>query len=275
MPDNNIKISIHDGTVNVVDDSTKSAVYKAVKKINSTFSPEVFNNINLHITSDFSNLPKSGSSFSNYLKENEAIYQATKGITLDDFERKEIIIQESAFWGDKFLNIFSKFSFSANDEIEQATLHEFGHQLNFIGGDPNLIQKYQKIVNKYNDVQSEEVEILPEEEKILEEYHKNNEFSDKDDFKKALKKDLQNLKKGSILSKLNRYYFEFYFYAKERDCTMPNFDDIEKANDTRSEIFAQSFSYIMGSDDGNKEEFIKTFPNTYKIVEKYVNTVKL
>ena len=115
MPDNNIKISIHDGTVNVVDESTRFAVRKAVDKINSTFSPEAFNNINIYITSDFSNLPKSGSALSNYLKENESSYSATRGITTDDFGRKEIFIQESAFWTNKLLNIFSKFRFSANE----------------------------------------------------------------------------------------------------------------------------------------------------------------
>ena len=166
MPNNSIKISIHDGTVNVVDESTKSAVYKAVKKINSTFSPEVFNNINIHITSDFSNLPKSSSALTDYLKENESSYSATRGITTDDYERKEIFIQESAFWTNKLLNIFSKFSFSANDEIEQATLHEFGHQFDYLGGNEMLMQKHQELVNKYYNVQFEEFQLLPEEEKI-------------------------------------------------------------------------------------------------------------
>ena len=56
---------------------------------------------------------------------------------------------------------------------------------------------------------------------------------------------------------------------------IPTIEDIENADYSRGEVFAQSFSYILGGDDGNKEEFIKTFPNTYKIVEKYVNSMKL
>lgn len=273
MPNNSIKISIHDGTVNVVDESTKSAVYKAVKKINSTFSPEVFNNINIHITSDFSNLPKSSSALTDYLKENESSYSATRGITTDDYERKEIFIQESAFWTNKLLNIFSKFSFSANDEIEQATLHEFGHQFDYLGGNEMLMQKHQELVNKYYNVQFEEFQLLPEEEKIMEEYFKNNGFSDKDDFKKALEKDLKKLKHTSSISfKFGYLYAEFYNKGLN---IIPTIEDIENADYSRGEVFAQSFSYILGGDDGNKEEFIKTFPNTYKIVEKYVNSMKL
>lgn len=38
------------------------------------------------------------------------------------------------------------------------------------------------------------------------------------------------------------------------------------------EIFAQLFSYAMGTDDGNKDDFIKLFPNTYNIVNKYIKT---
>ena len=40
MTESNFKISIHNGTVNIVDDSTKTAVNNAITKINSTFSPE-------------------------------------------------------------------------------------------------------------------------------------------------------------------------------------------------------------------------------------------
>ena len=273
MPKNNIKISTHDGTVNIVDHSTMTSVKKAVNKINSMFLPEVFNNIHIHIASDFSNLSASGSALNNYLRQQESSFSATRGITTDDSERKEIFIQESAFWTNKLLNVFSKLSFSADDEIEQATLHEFGHQFDHLGADETLMKKHQKLVNKYYDVQFEEFQILPEEEKVMEEYLKNNGYSDRDDYKKALEKDLKNLKHTSSISfKFGYLYAEFYNRGLD---VVPNLEDIENADYSRGELFAQSFSYILGGNDGNKEEFIKTFPNTYKVVEKYINSLKL
>ena len=269
-----VKIYYHDGLINKVDDSTKESVKKAITKATKRIkNKELFQGLKVHVASDFSNLPLKGSELNAYLKENEDKFMSTKGITIDDIERKEIYIQESAFIPNKISNIFSfNPSFKANNEIEQATMHELGHQYNYIGGDQKLISEHQKLINKYLGKKDNEISLLPNEEKLLEKYKKNNEFSDKKEFKDALEKDLKNL---DITWHIKQQfgYFIAEFYNRGLDTT-PNQKDIDLAESSRSEIFAQLFSYAMGTDDGNKEDFIKLFPNTYNLVQKYINTQK-
>lgn len=270
MPDFYAKIYYHDGSINKVDISTKKAVKSSVEKAQKKI-PNIFRNLNIHVTSDFSNLPKTGSELNKYLKENEKRFRATKGITTDDTERKEIFIQESAFIFDKVSNIFSfPPSFSAKKEIEQATMHELGHLYDYSGGDKNLHSEHQKLINKYYGKTDSEIKLLPREEKFLEEYRKNNGYSDKKEFKEALKKDLQSLNLDFRIR--NNYgYLIGEFYNSGLD-VIPNIKDIEAADASRMEIFAQLFSYAMGTDDGNKDDFIKLFLNTYNIVNKYIKT---
>ena len=264
-------IYYYDGTINIVDESTKFAVLKAYNKVKHKIQNDFMKGLVINVTSDFSNLPKNKSLMNNYLKKNESLFSSTRGITTDDMQNREIFIQESAFWTVKLGNLFSaKFSFSANDEIEQATMHEFGHSFDyFYGRDKKLQKEHQKLINKYGEKQFEDIEPLPEEEKIMTEYLKNNGYSDKKEFKAALLKDLKVLKLNSgITTKFGYFLCEFYNRGLD---VIPNAEDIESAESSRSEVFAQLFSYAMGTDDGNKKEFIKILPNTYKIVQKYIN----
>ena len=264
-------INFYSGTINKVDKSTRSSVMKAYKKAKSMFPNSFTNGLVINVASDFSNLPKNASLMNNYLRKNENSFSSTKGITTDDMLNREIYIQESAFLSDKFSNIFSKkFSFSANNEIEQATMHELGHSFDYYyGADKELQIKHQKLIAKYGEKQFEEIKLLPEEEKIMKAYMANNGYSDKKDFKDALAKDLQKLKFNSnVQEKFGYFLYEFYDRGID---VIPNAKDIEAADYCRSEVFAQLFSYAMGTDDGNKKEFIKLLPNTYKIVQNYIN----
>lgn len=56
MPDFYAKIYYHDGFINKVDTSTKKAVKSSVEKAQKKI-PHIFRNLNIHVTSDFSNLP--------------------------------------------------------------------------------------------------------------------------------------------------------------------------------------------------------------------------
>lgn len=265
------KIYYFDGEYNKVDKSTKTAVENAYRKVQSTINPDFTNKLSIHVTSDFSNLPDNVSLFSNYLKTNEGSFSSTRGITTDDMNKREIFIQESAFWPTKLLNIFSsKLSFSANEEIEQTAMHEFGHAFDYYyGSDKNLQKEHQKLSEKYGQKQFEPVELLPEEEKIMKEYLKNNGYSDKKDFKDALAEDFKLLKLNFRHKQKFGYLFA-EFYNRGLEIT-PDINDIELADYSRGEVFAQLFSYAMGTDDGNKDEFIKLLPNTYKIVQQYIH----
>lgn len=264
-----ITIKYHDGTVNVVDASTKKSVKKALQTAVNKFEPQVFRGVSVHVASDFSNLPTKGSAMNNYLREHESDFWATGGVSTDNSFEREIFIQESHF-SKKFkpINLFTKFSFSADEEIEQYTMHELGHIFDFYGGNPELKEKHDQLIRKYYDKQFETFEALPEEEKFMIEYMKDNGFSDKKDFKKAIEKDLSQLELTSSIT--NNYgYLLGEFYNRGLDI-IPNSEDVENADASRMEIFAQLFSYAMGTDDGNKEKFIKMFPNAYKIVNQYI-----
>ena len=266
-----VKIQYHDGTVNKVDESTKAAVKKAVEMASdSVKNKEFLKNLDIHVASDFSNLPNNGSALNKHLKEKQSSLYSTKGVTTDDLERKEIFIQETAFFPDKVSNVFSfSPSFSADKEITQATMHELGHQFDYTGADKSLRAEHQKFVEKYYDRQFDEIEVSPSEGKILIEYMKNNGYSDKKEFKSAIQKDLKNLELNSS-TRRKFGYFVAEFYNRGLDI-VPNSDDVENADASRMEIFAQLFSYATGTDDGNKDDFIKLFPNTYNVVKKYIN----
>ena len=53
--------------------------------------------------------------------------------------------------------------------------------------------------------------------------------------------------------------------------TKPTKESIEKGEPSRCEMFAQTFAYAMGESDPYMEDWIKTFPNTYKLVLKYID----
>lgn len=266
-----VKIYYHNGSINKVDDSTKESVKEALKNAAKKIkNKELFDNLNIHVASDFSNLPDNASELSKYLKEKQSLFYATKGITIDDLERKEIFIQESAFLIDKISNIFS-FSprFNANKEIINVTMHELGHQYDYLGGDKDLHSEHQKLINKYYGKDDSEISILPSEEKFMEIYNKNNGYSDKKEFKQALEKDLKSLELTySVKSKFGYFLAEFYNRGLE---ISPNMKDIDSADASRKEMFAQAFSYAMDTDDGNKDYFIELFPNTYEVVKKYID----
>lgn len=261
-----VKTFYHDGTINKVDDSTKKSVKKSLKTAMNKIEPSFFNNLTLHVASDFSNLD-SHNTCSRFLKNNESDYSNTKGVeNFNDFQR-EIYIQESAFKFDKLLNVFSSQPLRADKKIELATMHELGHQFdNYYGTDNKLKQEFYALQKKYKNTY-EEVSLTKEEEKLYDKYLDNNGYSDKNDFKTAVLNDLQKINPKKL--DLDDGYFVGEFFNKGFDIK-PNKDDVQKADYTRGEVFAQLFAYAMGTDDGKKDKYLQLFPNTYKVVKNYI-----
>ena len=261
-----VKTFYHDGTINKVDDSTKKSVKKSLKTAMDKIEPSFFNNLTLHVASDFSNLD-SHNTCSRFLKNNENDYSNTKGVAnFNDFQR-EIYIQESAFKFDKLLNVFSSQPLRADKKIELATMHELGHQFdNYYGTDNKLKQEFYALQKKYKNTY-EEVSLTKEEEKLYDKYLDNNGYSYKNDFKTAVLNDLQKINPKKL--DLDDGYFIGEFFNKGFDIK-PNKDDVQKADYTRGEVFAQLFAYAMGTDDGKKDKYLQLFPNTYKVVKNYI-----
>ena len=83
-----VKTFYHDGTINKVADSTKKSVKKSLRTAMDKIEPSFFNNLTLHVASDFSNLD-SHNTCSRFLKNNENDYSNTKGVTnFNDFQRE-------------------------------------------------------------------------------------------------------------------------------------------------------------------------------------------
>lgn len=262
-----VKTFYHDGTINKVDDSTKKSVKKSLRTAMEKIEPSFFNNLTLHVTSDFSNLD-SHNNFSKYLKSNEGDLSNVKGVTAsEEISQREIYIQESAFKFDKLLNIFSSQPFRADKKIELTTMHELGHQFDtYYGTDNELKQEIDALQKKYKYT-FDEVSLTKDEEKFYKKYKDNNGYSDKNDFKTAVLKDLQKINPKKL--DLDDGYFLAEFFDRGLDIK-PNKDDVQKADYTRGEVFAQLFAYAMGTDDGKKDKYLQLFPNTYKVVKNYI-----
>ena len=178
-----------------------------------------------------------------------------------------IFIQESGFVVYKTKNLFANGNFSADNQIEQATMHELGHRFDELFGNQNktLAKKVESIVKKMLVSKN----LTENDEKIIEDFEQQNGYSDTKEYMQALQKDLAkiNIFKGDTYNKYRYFINEFF---KESNGYSPTLEHIQTSYFCRAEIFAQLFSYLNGTDDGKKEDFLKTFSNTAEIVKQYM-----
>ena len=240
-----------------------------VKTTVQNFKGKIKNNKNFlrgytfHTVTSYKDLEPE-SELTKYVKENSDDFFATGGMTtsvLSNKGKKEIIINVNNYgitsiWSDN----------KSSSDISQAILHEIGHQFDDWFGQCD------------NDL-SEKVKQLPictsteEDDKVMEEYLMTKDLSDTADFKKAWKKDAENLSKDmSLLGRLfNKIPFEYTPY--DIDITDGVTDkEVELSNNSRSEIFAQLFSYALGEDDGKKDVITEKYKNSYNVVKAYIKT---
>ncbi|MBR1461238.1 hypothetical protein IJ596_06375, partial [bacterium] len=151
--------------------------------------------------------------------------------------------------------------------IETATLHEIGHIFdNYFGTkDENLIKEVRKL--HFSDKN-----LTKTQQNMLNKYLRNKDLSDSKEFKQAWLKDAIAL--GKDRNKYNEFKKDSIrrYYAIE-DINITDgitSQEVENADKSRSEIFAQLFAYALGKDDGHKNEIIKVYPNSYKAVKNYI-----
>lgn len=166
--------------------------------------------------------------------------------------------------------------------LKANALHELGHlfDFNFASPNPELVEKLKNILNSAeseNDLaRNREASILASE------YFKQNGLSDSEEFETAWRKDLQKAFKGKpkkeneeLLKKLD-YYSPKYFDEGFLRITLEDGideDEMILGDDARQEIFAQLFSYAMGScdDEAKKHLLVNTYANTYEVVKNLIN----
>ena len=168
--------------------------------------------------------------------------------------------------------------------LRQTLMHESGHQFdNYFGHDHNakFALQYDSLMNEkemsmYENPYDFNVKNDKEWE-LLTKYTNESGLSDKKEFKQAVLEDinkLRNIPEGSALLPENLKY-----YIQDFDISRPiTSKDVELADYSRGEIYANLFSYALGEDEGEKKAFTKTFSESYKVVKsdvrKYLRIIK-
>ena len=259
---NKIYFKYYSGTTAETKNAVKNTATEFLKRAgeNGAF----INGYTFSVVNEYKDLP-SDTNFKKYLKDNSDklthTYGASNPTVID--EEKGIIIQAKE-------RSFPRSIFNSNIDtkiIEAGTLHEIGHIFdNYYGKkDENLIKEAKKL-HISND------KLTKTQQNILNKYLRNKDLSDSDEFKQAWLKD------ATALGKDKKKYEEFkndnirrYYAIEDIDITDGiTSQEIEDADKSRSEIFAQLFAYALGKDDGHKDEIIKAYPNTYKTVQNYI-----
>ena len=156
---------------------------------------------------------------------------------------------------------------------EHLVMHEVGHYFDEYYG--CKIKNYDEVLqhldfltsfSSYSDYKS----------KLIAEIQNNNSLSDEKIFKDTLLKDLSNLNKKELYSLgliSANDLIDPDFSAKEFiSNTAENFEKTPETSDVmRSEIFAQLFSYVLGTADEQRDKYLKLFPNTLELVRETIN----
>jgi len=253
----------YSGTTAETRNAVKNTAAEFLKRAgkNSAF----INGYTFSIVNEYNDLP-SNTPYKKYLKENSKALTNTWGVSNPSVidEEKGIVIQAKE-------HSFPRSIFNSNIDtklVETATLHEIGHIFdNYYG------KKDEKLINEARKLHFSDKNLTKTQQNMLNKYLRNKDLSDSDEFKQAWLKDATAL--GKDKNKYNEFKKDNIrrYYAIE-DINITDgitSQEVEDADKSRSEIFAQLFAYALGKDDGHKDEIIKVYPNTFKIVRNYIN----
>lgn len=209
-------------------------------------------------------------------------YEKTIGFTFDPIwgKPKEINLRTRKYSSEKEGILYSRNMNSSY--LEQTAIHELGHIFDyyFADSDPKLTEELRTYTSTLD------LESLNQNETVLslyEKYTKQDGLSDSEEFAKAWQKDLNIAFKGKskdeneqLLDELD-YYSPMFFDSD--DCKKITVEDgiddseILLGDKARKEIFAQLFSYAMGTGytEPDKHLIVNTYKYSYEVVKKYIN----
>lgn len=270
----NIKVEYFD-----VKQDTKDSIMKPVVELKSKLNDEndFLDGVTIDVTRKFKNLD-TDNSFREYVKNRPSA--ATKGLSFysDSKLPRRIVIQEGVHSLDKFNNYAKTGEYTAVPALRQSLMHEVGHQFdNYFGHDhdADYAQKWDSIMyTKEKDPSANPYKFLTEtkeDQEIDERYNWNCGLSDKKEFHEAILKDIKNIQNQQKSNKKElpaniKYYLQKLDLSKEITAK-----DIDLSDITRSEVYANLFSYVMKQDEGDRAKFVKSFSNSYEIVRKDIN----
>ena len=257
-----------------VKNTTKDSLMTSFQNLKSQLNSknDFLKNLKIDVARSFSSI-NDNDSFKNHLREN-ARGSYIKGLSFysDSKLTKRIAIQERA-------HNKPKEGVTEVQTLRQTLMHEVGHQFdNYFGHDhqADYAIKWDSLqASKQNELNESPYSFASKSEaemKIDKEYALNNGLSDKKAFKDAFLKDIM-LVRDISLNNPEMLPRNINYYIKNFDLTQEiNAEQVEESDVQRAEVYANLFSYIVGEDEGNREDFLKTFPNCYEIVKKDIAT---
>ncbi|MBO7673155.1 hypothetical protein J6S88_07095 [bacterium] len=215
-------------------------------------------------------------SFKTFLK-NSNTYRDVKGLSYysDKKIQKVIAIQINPHTkADNMYLLAQTGGNSIAPLLNYSLMHEIGHQFDeYFGHDHSA--EFALDFDSIMYIREENPQDNPyeyrlgteTEENIIAEYSKNNGLSDKKEFKDAILKDFKNIAgmrktaPGFLPSNIG-YYTAGIDFSKSITA-----QDVDLADNARSEVYASLFAYANGENDGEKTFFIQAFPNSYEVVK--------
>ena len=245
--DNNI--NYYESKKRKISPETKNGVTSALEMAKKNTNLTFFKSIDTHVTTSFKELIPFNSFAQDIIHE-----ENNRNVGLFYFSDTDIYINEKA------MKIYlKKHKNSSFEQIaEHVATHEIGHYFDEYYG--CKIKDYAEIIeffnsdyfyNTYSDLKREE---------LITQLHNNNSLSDSADYKKAVLNDIQNLEEEELEK----------FDMLKNVCK----ENIDYEHEARSELFANLFAYILGSDDGFRENYLEYFPETTIVVENYIKKYK-
>ena len=165
-------------------------------------------------------------------------------------------------------HVFDNYFSTSNESLKTEVNYLWKEYISTEEGSPEEKSYYQSFLDLYK------------------EYIKEDSLSDSDEFKNAWKEDVENSFKGKNWLdrfKKNRKLGYFnptndYHYPGDRGKEIELEDgisneEVDFADGSRREVFAQCFAYAIGTnrDDKEKEIFLSTYSKCYEVVKNYIN----
>ena len=253
---------------------TKKILPKVSDGINSALSilgnkthPAFFNTIDVHIMTQVKDL-NPFNKYSENIKLNDAKTNHLAQFKLSDTD---------IYLNQKGILQYLKEHGISNKNIEKFTehlvMHEVGHYFDEYYG--CKIQNYDEVIEYLNSLTPSELCKI-HNCNLSAEVKNNNSLSDEKIFKDTLLKDLSNLNKRTLyslglISNNDLINPEYSVKRFIRETTESFYTTPETSDVMRSEIFAQLFSYSLGTDDELRDKYLKAFPNTLNLVSEIIN----
>ncbi len=259
-----------------VKPDTQKAISDALIDFNKIADSDFLNDVNICVVDDYQNLIPDNS-FKDYIKQNKIDNRGCSFYSDSTLPRR-IMIQETGHSTARISGFLKGNGASAYKYVRQTLMHEIGHQFDSYYGH-NHNADYAKRMDSMLYAQEKDSTLSPyyltlntkADTLTLIQYGRNDGLSDKKEFKEAMLKDLKEIAKLKTVSS-NKLADNIDYYISDIDFTRElNFDVIDINEFSRSEVYAQLFSYAIGEDDGNKAKFVDNFINSFKVVQKDIN----